>query len=103
MIDVCCCQNSWQSHPSQIFCPALSTSFLLHPIPLLYISQMPASGYSGSKFPDLSMSEQNNGFQPWLLLTANFSSGMNDSPLYSEICQLSAQLIVVEQDLAVEK
>ena len=35
MIDV---ENSWQSHPLQISCPALFTSFLHHPIPLLYIS-----------------------------------------------------------------
>ena len=35
----------------------LSTSFLLHSIPLIYISQIPASGYSGFNFPDLSMSE----------------------------------------------
>ena len=61
---------------------------------------MPASGY---KFPDLSMSEQHNGFQPWLLPMANFSSGMNNSPLYSEIHQLSAQLIIVKWDLAVKK
>ena len=50
----------------------------------------------------LYMSDQCNGFQPWLLQTANFSSGMNDT-LHSEICQLSAQLVAVKWDLAVEK
>jgi hypothetical protein len=93
----------WQSHPSQISPPALFTSFLLHPIPLLYISQMPAGGYGGFNFPDLSMSEHHNGFQPRLLPTANFTSGINDGALHSEIRQLSAQLLVVERDLAVEK
>ena len=93
----------WQLHPSQISSLASSTSFLLHTIPLLYISQMPASGYGGFNFPDLSMSDQHNGFQPRLLQTANFSSGINDSALHSEIRQLSAQLVVVERDLPVEK
>src|ERR1700678_3844021 len=108
MIDVCCLLllktvGVVGSCIHRKFPPASSTSFLLHPDPLLYISQMPASGYGGFNFSDLSMSEHHDGFQSRLLPTGNFASAINDGALHSVIRQLSAQLLVVERDLAVEK
>lgn len=94
----------WQLHHDPIanFLSCFVPVFLASYNSFALYSQMPASGYGGFNFPDLSMSDQHNGFQPRLLQTANFSSGINGSALHSEIRQLSAQLVVVERDLAVE-
>src|ERR1700678_4306538 len=99
MIDVCCLLllktvGVVGSCIHRKFPPASST---------LYISQMPASGYGGFNFSDLSMSEHHDGFQSRLLPTGNFATAINDGALHSEIRRLSAQLLVVERDLAVEK
>lgn len=105
--------DAWSHDPSKLqSTPSLLLASSVFSLP--YTSPMSASGYGGFSFPDISLSGQHSGFQPHSHRldprpAAHFSSGshgIDDGSLHAlkeEIRHMSAQLIVAERDLAIQK